>query len=80
MMPAFENADDLMVRRRIRCLMAIRGQSQRSLAKAMGVSQSTISTVLSGQRRLAYSTAVERFAVALGVDPQTIRTGHPWPE
>lgn len=69
-----------MMRRRIRCLMALRGQTQRTLGQRMALSQSTISAVLNGQRRFAHSTAVERFAAALEVEPSTIDSGHPWPD
>lgn len=67
------------IRSRIRSLMAMRGQTQSTLGKSMGLSQSTISLVLAGRRRFTGATTVERFASALKVPPSTIHTGAPWP-
>lgn len=68
------------MRGRIRCLMAIRGQTQSTLGKLMGLSQSTISLVLSGRRGFTATTEVGNFASALGVPASTIERGTPWPD
>lgn len=68
------------MRGRIRCLMAIRGQTQSTLGERMGLSQSTISLVLSGRRGFSATTDVMHFADALEVPASTIEQGTPWPD
>lgn len=70
---------DSEFRTRIRCLMAMRGQTQSTLGKRMGLSQSTISLVLAGRRHFSGTTTIERFADALDVPASTIQSGAPWP-
>jgi transcriptional regulator with XRE-family HTH domain len=68
------------ITKRIKALLALRGENTLALARALGVSQPTLSYRLTGKRNFDGLCTVERIAAALGVPVSTLELGAPWPD
>lgn len=71
---------DVDVTKRIKALLALRGETTIELARRLGISQPTLSYRLTGRRRYGGQCSLERIAAALGVPVATITEGVPWPD
>lgn len=63
--------DQAKIRVKIRQIMLEKGLTQETLADTMGISQASLSEVLSGRRKLTYDHT-EQFARALGVPEESL--------
>jgi transcriptional regulator with XRE-family HTH domain len=70
---------DVDISKRIRALLALRGETQTSLAQRLGVTQSALAYPMTGRRPYGGRCSLERIALALEVPPTTIVQGTPWP-
>lgn len=74
---AFEDVD---IAKRIRALLALRGETTGDLASQLGVSQPTVSYRLTGRRPFGSRCTLAQIATVLGVPVGTITLGRPWPD
>lgn len=72
-----ENVD---ITKRIKALLALRGETTIDLANRLGVSQPTLSYRLTGRRDYHNRCSLERISAALGVPVSTLTEGTPWPD
>jgi transcriptional regulator with XRE-family HTH domain len=72
--------EDVDMSRRIRALLALRGESTVDLARRLGISQPSLSYRLTGRRAYQGRCSVFRVAEALGVPMSTLTHGAPWPD
>lgn len=75
--PHYEEVD---ISRRIRALLALRGETQTSLARRLGVTQSALAYPMTGRRPYGGRCSLDRIAVALEVSLDTIIHGKNWPD
>lgn len=75
--PRYEGVD---ISRRIRALLALRGETQTSLARRLGVTQSALAYPMTGRRPYGGRCALDHISAALGVPVATITHGEPWPD
>lgn len=68
------------ISRRIRALLALRGETQTSLARQLGVTQSALAYPMTGRRPYGGRCALDRVALALEVPLSTLVHGRPWPD
>ena len=68
------------ISRRIRALLALRGETQTSLARQLGVTQSALAYPMTGRRPYGGRCSLDRIAAALEVPTSTIIYGRPWPD
>lgn len=71
---------DVDITKRIKALLALRGETTIELARRLGISQPTLSYRLTGRRRYSGLCSLERIAAALGVPVPTLTEGDPWPD
>lgn len=72
--------DDVNITKRIKALLALRGETTIDLAMRLGVSQPTLSYRLTGRRSFDGRCGLDRISAALGVPVSTIAQGAPWPD
>lgn len=72
--------DDVNTTKRIKALLALRGETTIDLAMRLGVSQPTLSYRLTGRRSFDGRCGLDRIAEALGVPISTVSVGAPWPD
>lgn len=75
--PRFEN---VTMSRRIRALLALRGESTVDLAISLGISQPSLSYRMTGHRAYEGRCSLRRVAAALNVPVSTLTEGAPWPD
>lgn len=73
----FENVD---TSKRIRALLALRGESTIDLAQHLGISQPLLSYQMTGRRPYQGRCALWSVAAVLGVPLSTLTNGSPWPD
>lgn len=66
--------------KRIKALLALRGQNTIDLARQLGVSQPTLSYRLTGRRQFDGRCTIAQIAAILEVPVSTIERGAPWPD
>lgn len=71
---------DVNVTKRIKALLALRGETTVDLANRLGVRQPTLSFRLTARREWHNRCSIPRVAAALGVPETTITHGRPWPD
>jgi transcriptional regulator with XRE-family HTH domain len=79
-MSAVIRFEDVDMPRRIRALLALRGESETKLARRLGVSQPSLSYRMTGRRPFQGACSSYRIAHALGVPVSTLTHGAPWPD
>ena len=72
--------DDVNTTKRIKALLALRGETTIDLAMRLGVSQPTLSYRLTGRRSFDGRCGLDRIAAALDVPISTVAVGAPWPD
>lgn len=72
--------DNVNTTKRIKALLALRGETTIDLAMRLGVSQPTLSYRLTGRRSFEGRCGLDRIAAALGVPISTLEYGAPWPD
>lgn len=75
--PRFEN---VTMSKRIRALLALRGESTVDLAFRLGISQPSLSYRMTGHRPYQGRVSLHRVAAALNVPISTLTEGAPWPD
>lgn len=75
--PRFEDVD---MSKRIRALLALRGESTTDLAHRLGISQPSLSYRMTGRRPYQGRCALRSVAAALDVPVSTLTVGTPWPD
>jgi transcriptional regulator with XRE-family HTH domain len=71
---------DVDTAKRIRALLALRGETTLDLATQLGVSQPTVSYRLTGRRPFGNRCSLAQIATVLGVPVGTLTLGRPWPD
>lgn len=72
--------EDVNMSKRIRALLALRGESTVDLAVRLGISQPSLSYRMTGHRAYDGRCSLRRVAAALGVPVSTLTEGAPWPD
>lgn len=72
--------EDVTISKRIKALLALRGETTITLAARLGVSQPTLSFRLTGRRDFGGRCSLVRIATALDVPLSTLTEGKPWPD
>jgi transcriptional regulator with XRE-family HTH domain len=72
--------EDVSPPKRIRALLALRGETVHDLAERLQVSLTALSLRLTGQRAFSGRCGLQAVADALYVPLSTIRDGEPWPD
>ena len=64
----------------VRALLALRGETQTSLSRQLGVTQSALAYPMTGRRPYGGRCSLDRIALALEVPLSTLVHGRPWPD
>lgn len=66
--------------RRIKALLALRGETATHLAARLGVPLNTLRACMHRQQALVGRCNIARISAALGVPASTVTEGRPWPD
>lgn len=78
-MPEIDPDFDPAVARRIKALLALRGETTTDLAGRLGISQPSVSYRLTGRRSFSGKCSLKNIADALGVAKPTLTSTWSWP-